>query len=475
MHVGRPIDIGRYADLIVPGASHPELATELKRVAAALSALKHRLTRRMMHEVYRGLDVTIDHLFCVALRHLRRDTIPCADLHRALWLAARQLQSCAEVRTHISLGPDLVRIIAGQGFAPLDSVVRLAEEEGILERSDGCYRINRVALASDPGFHGIRLRNTIAVIANEVEPVRPAVRLIAHLVNLPSRSLARRCARMLAREQSAQTIAERVAGAPTIAQDRAMPVVLHGHRSALAVVLVHGYLASPGEVMELANHLHGRGSTVVVVRLAGHGSGPEQLARCGHADWLRSVHQGLAIARCLAAQTALVGFSAGGLLALRAAGEGVVAVAAINPALRLRDRLTLLARPVDRWNRLVIRCGMPGLSLCAVGNAPAFPDTNYRSNPVHALAELMRLIATVRSSPPRPRCPILLVQADRDDVVVAAGVEQLARLVGGTAEHIAAQHHVCLRGAGAEAVWRRIGEFLDDTASHLPQPVRHAG
>jgi len=477
VHVGTPIDIGRYADLIVPGASGPDFSQELKRVAAALGGLKQRLTRRMMHEVYRGLDVTIDHLFCSALRHLRRDTIPIMDLHRALWLTARQLQTCGVVRTHASIDHDLIAILSGHQHLPLASVVRLAEEEGIITRIDDCYRINRVALASDPGFHGIRLRNTIAVIANEVEPVRQAVHLLSNIVNLSSTSLRRRCARLLNREMVADALVERGSTETTIAGPQAMPLVLHTGRSRLAVVLVHGYLASPGEVHDLARHLHARGHAIVAVRLAGHGSSPDQLANTGRVDWERSVRQGIALAGCLAPSVAVVGFSVGGLLVLRGAVDGIAAIAAVNPALALRDPRTRLARPVDGWNHVVRWLSLPQLTLEQVANQPAWPDTNYAANPIHSLAEVMRLIAGITGRPPRPHCPILLLQADHDHVVHAVGAERLARLVGGNLERIACDRHACLRGPGAEAVWRRIGEFLDDVLAHLPVPgrIRNAG
>lgn len=476
VHVGRPIDIGRYADLIVPGASSGGFSNELRQVAASLSALRNRLTRRMMHEVYRGIEVTIDHLFCAALRHLRRDVIGMDELHRAIWITARQLQLCAEVRTHASLGIDLAAIVAGARLPALESVVRLAVEEGIVSIDGDRYRINRIALERDPGFHGIRLRNTIAVIANEVEPVRPAIRLLAQMANLAPRALARRTARMLMREQAAWTIAERAGCVPRIAESQAMPGVLASPGAAMAVVLVHGYLASPGEMEPLGRFLRAGGRTVVLARLDGHGSTPERLAATGHADWMRSVLQAIALARCLAPQVALVGFSAGGLLALRAAGAldpGVVAVVSVNPAMRLRDRLAHLAPLVDRWNRLLP--GLSALRLDHVANQPAWPDTNYDRNPVHALAELMRLIALVRREQRRLRCPTLLLQADHDDVVDPAGSSRLASQVGGQAavERIATTRHVCLRGEGAEPVWRRIAEFLDHAAGHL-QPSDRA-
>jgi alpha-beta hydrolase superfamily lysophospholipase len=195
---------------------------------------------------------------------------------------------------------------------------------------------------------------------------------------------------------------------------------------------------------------------------------------------MRSVIQSIALARCLAPKVALIGFSTGGLLALRAAEiakPGMIATVAINPSLQLRDRLVHLARPLDRWNHLAARCGLPTLD--AVRNRPAWADTNYTANPLHSLAELMRLIAIVRRSPPRPRGPVLLLQADNDDVVVPAGVVRLGSLIGGTAEieRIAGDRHVCLRGEGAETTWRRVAEFLDHVTGHLHPSgrIRHVG
>jgi carboxylesterase len=220
-------------------------------------------------------------------------------------------------------------------------------------------------------------------------------------------------------------------------------------------------------MMPLAQHLRAAGHAVVVVRLPGHGTRPERLAATGAEDWSAAVARAVALARCLAPRVALVGFSAGGLLALRAAAElpeGMVAVAAVNPALAVRDRRLALVRPMVAWNRFAARW-LPALPrLESVPNRPDWSDTNYDRHPLAAVAGLQRLARDLRRSPPHPACPALLLQSDRDDVVDPDGAERLARLIGGAVEvaRIAGQQHVSVRGAGAEAVWRRIGGFLDD-------------
>jgi pimeloyl-ACP methyl ester carboxylesterase len=131
-----------------------------------------------------------------------------------------------------------------------------------------------------------------------------------------------------------------------------------------------------------------------------------------------------------------------------------------------------LARPVAAWNRLVRRWHLPLPVLDDVGNSPAWPDTNYGRNPVASLAELMLLIRDMRRTPPRPACPTLLMQSDRDDVVQPCSADELAQLIGGEVrvERLAGDRHVCLRGEGAEQVWMRVAEFAAGATAQVGAP-----
>ena len=53
------------------------------------------------------------------------------------------------------------------------------------------------------------------------------------------------------------------------------PFLLNGRKSAVGIVLVHGYLSCPEQMRPLAERLHDAGYNVYVVRLDGHGRAGE--------------------------------------------------------------------------------------------------------------------------------------------------------------------------------------------------------
>ncbi|MEK7414142.1 MAG: alpha/beta fold hydrolase [Planctomycetota bacterium] len=480
VHLGRPMSIEHYTELLHVDTKKPGVfADELHHVGVALQALRNRLTRRMMHEIYRKLEINLDHLFCAILHHVQHDHLPVNDMRRSIYLAARGIQACGDHRTHSSLRAGLTDLVAGVKNSAYDSIERLAISEGIITIEDGSdpyYRINREALNRNTGFHDIRLNNTVAVIANELEPVRTAIRLINMIASQPSAVIARRLVKQLQMESLADASRERSTCTPVQAHDVAMPTVLVANDARVAVVLIHGYMASPGEVLPLAQYLNRQGITVVVPRLAGHGSAPEHLALVDRSDWMHSCRQALAMAKAISPQVVCAGFSTGGLLALRLAADAptkVVGALTINATLKLRDKMSLLSRPVDRWNRMLTALHIPWPRLLMLANHAEWPDTNYSQNPVHGVAELMRLIAEVRHHPPRLSCPTLLLQADHDGVVDPSSAHRLAALIGGEAkaEYMSGQRHVCLRGEGSDVVWQRIAEFISETAAHTGRPT----
>lgn len=87
------------------------------------------------------------------------------------------------------------------------------------------------------------------------------------------------------------------------------------------------------------------------VRLAGHATTPDDLARTGWRDWLQSAEDGLTTLHESVTRAAIVGVSLGALLALLLAARrpnDVSAVVSCATPLRLADRRTGLLRSL-RW------------------------------------------------------------------------------------------------------------------------------
>lgn len=82
------------------------------------------------------------------------------------------------------------------------------------------------------------------------------------------------------------------------------------------VLLIHGFTGMPAEMLLLGRYLQEKGFTVLCMRLAGHGTTPEDMAHTDAADWFDSVCDGYAILSGCTEKISVVGHSMGGLMAL---------------------------------------------------------------------------------------------------------------------------------------------------------------
>ncbi|GIK28297.1 MAG: alpha/beta fold hydrolase [Chloroflexi bacterium] len=100
----------------------------------------------------------------------------------------------------------------------------------------------------------------------------------------------------------------------------------------LGVVLMHGFTASPHEVLWWAQHLAGDGYTVYAPRLAGHGTNPRDMARVRWQDWHASAVDAYHVLARQCERVVVGGLSMGAALSLITAAScdvaGVMALAA---------------------------------------------------------------------------------------------------------------------------------------------------
>jgi esterase/lipase/1-acyl-sn-glycerol-3-phosphate acyltransferase len=473
IYFGKPLRMDHYLRLVMPTLQQElPFVDQLRRANTIMGALKNRLTRRMMHEVYTRLTINFDHLFCSGLRNLTTDTVPTEDFHQALYLATRQIQADGKRRSHPSLSREMVDLVCGLPYQPLTSVQGLAQMEKSLTITDGEYRIDRAALKHEHSFHDIRLKNTVSVIANELEPMRKAIRIIRNALALPRTVRRRQIAALLQQEERDEFINERraVAASPHIKDESiGAPFVLHRADDRIGIVLCHGYLAAPIEVRSLAEHLHRLGHTVYVPRLTGHGTAPEQLMNATADDWLRCYLRAVTVLKATCQRVILGGFSAGGLLALEAAAmhQDALGCFVINPCMQIADPKASLVPLVMGWNQV-----MDGLHLGAakyerMTNRPENIDSNYPVNYLSGVYQLERMIHRCRGSLDKVTAPTLIVQGDHDPVVKPASGQDALDCIRSEEKELAMMafnRHVILRGEGSEAVLERVGEFVQKLA-----------
>jgi carboxylesterase len=152
----------------------------------------------------------------------------------------------------------------------------------------------------------------------------------------------------------------------------------HGRRTPLAVVLLHGFTNAPEQWARFAERLHGRGHSVIVPRLPGHGradrdAGP--LARVSAAAYLQTTSRAADIASGCGERVVLAGLSLGGTLAV-ALGQGRTGV----------SRIVAIVPLFGVFNLGAVPNGVLAAALSALPNAtvPWDPRGEPGSTPPHA-------------------------------------------------------------------------------------------
>ncbi|MCP5150344.1 MAG: alpha/beta fold hydrolase [Ectothiorhodospiraceae bacterium] len=412
-------------------------------VAWSLRRHVPRLRDECMRRMYAGVSVHLSHLASRALMAAveggARD-VPLGAFRRQIYLAVKALQREVDVPLHRSLrDPDAYGGLLGGRCAALDELLTTAQAARLLQLDAGGVSL-LPKLRREHDFDAVRLENPLEVYANEVAPVGAVARALgiareqaraidaASLARLRFDDLVRSHAFDRARfsrpeHQSVNALETATAdGAPFLLEP---PVP-----RPLAVVMIHGFLASPAEMRPLGERLAAAGHVVVGARLRGHGTSPWDLRARTRADWVASVRAAVEVAAGLAPRVCLVGFSTGAAIALQLAAElpdRVDAVVAAAVPLRMRNRNLVLVPFVHGANRVMQRVRGDRDFLAFTPNAPENPDINYRHIPVRGAYELRLLVRETERCLGRVRCPVLVMQGDADPVVDPASARVVER------------------------------------------------
>lgn len=196
-----------------------------------------------------------------------------------------------------------------------------------------------------------------------------------------------------------------------------------GLANGAAILLVHGFTASPWEMRRFGEGLAAEGFRSLGVRLPGHGTTPEDLATRRYEDWLETVRRGYRLLAERHPRVYGIGMSTGALLLLALAEEhpcpfsGLVL---LSPFLRLRHRLaraTGLLRFIHPFQRR---------------HVPAERALYYyERRPLHGVYQILRLVRRVRKGFDRATIPTLVVSAEKDRTANVDSARKLFHLLPG--------------------------------------------
>lgn len=435
----------------------------------------NKLMQTYMQAIYDLTTVNADHLMATVL--LKR---PFANMRipelgeRAFDLCIRLKEETA-LNLHRNLGDEDLTLITDDRHGWLADFVAMARKTGWVALED-----NRLAKTGRDQseaweFHRVRIDNPAAVMVNEVKPLKAFQIRARRSTWAPRPWIRRRIARHLMERAQMEFEADYEAfylAAESKPRAVGRPFLVKGRGRHLGVVLYHGYMAAPMEVLALARYLGGMGYWVYVPRLKGHGTAPEDLAQRSYQDWRRSAEIGYAVIRAICRRVVVGGFSTGAGLALDLASRKlpVAGVFAVSTPLRLQYLTSKLAPAVNIWNRLMGRIRLNDAKKEFVENTPENPHINYHRNPVAGVQELERLMGDLEPRLSSVEAPALIMQSAGDPVVSEKGSQQIFNLVGSEDKRYVLfnfQRHGIINGPGSEKVFRVIGNFLDDRLAEL--------
>jgi len=225
-------------------------------------------------------------------------------------------------------------------------------------------------------------------------------------------------------------------------------------------LLIHGFSGSPPEMRLMGEYLAAQGLTVRGVRLAGHGTTPEDMARTGWRDWVASAEEGLRELQCRCNQVFVAGLSMGGLITLHLAAHhspaGIIVMCAPAYITDWRFRFLPLAQYFIRWFT-------PDIESDLTDPEAENSLSAYSVLPVRCIVSLRQLIRLVRQELPQVKVPALVMQGENDHHVPADSAQIIFEELGSADKEIVwwpNSGHCITVDSEREAVWARAHEFI---------------
>ena len=480
---GEPIDVETF--MKNPGF-HKNISAE-KKIAFNEDLCPRRvmekaafdLTQKYMESIYSMTTVNHDHLFASILKISPHRKIDEYDLRQRVFLAATSNLDKMGINIHKSLESDQLHLLTDDQYHKYNDFISLVLGKNIAEKKGDALVKNtsRFSVAFTDAVkqgHRVRIDNPISIMANEVEPLSPLQKKLRSLSWKPGFLIRKKIAKDLIKKSLAEykkdyetfyiegESKKEAVGAPFLIKKR---------YSTAGVLLIHGYLAAPEEVRELAEHLAQKGLSVYAPRLKGHGTSPENLAQISYGQWIESALTGYAIIRNSCRNVVIGGFSAGGGIALELASriKDIKGIFAVCPPFKLQDFSAKFVPAVTSWNKFMKIVGIDKAQKEFIENIPENPDINYSRNPIAGVKELEMMMDTLPAKLPGIQIPSLIIQAEKDPVVDPKGSRAIYEMLGSKRKEYMSfnyDRHVIISGENGDRVHAAISNFINRLDLH---------
>ncbi len=234
--------------------------------------------------------------------------------------------------------------------------------------------------------------------------------------------------------------------------------------NSLGCLLIHGFTSTPQEMRWMGEYLAARGYTVLGMRLSGHATTLDDLARSKWTDWVASAEDGYHMLSCTCSQVIPIGLSLGGALTLMLASRFPVTA------------LIAMSTPYD-LSRIPNNAILRALSLVRKSIPKGPPDwrdpiaadarVQYDAYSTHAVIQLRALLREMRSYLSQIKAPALLMHSRSDDFITPHNMTAIYKRLGSkekSTKWVEKSNHIITCDCDRMEVFQEAAAFIHQIA-----------